>query len=113
MRWFFSEGCEYDPEALRKLGADAQAANKLEALRKAFEASETWDEAGVRTAVESAGSAVGVAPGKMMFPLRVAVTGSMAGPDLTASLVLLGKDRVIRRLSEAGKLLTTATREAD
>ncbi len=43
----------------------------------------------------------GVGFGKLMMPLRVAVTGSGSGPDLFASLELLGQREVLRRLDAA------------
>ena len=39
------------------------------------------------------------ARGKMLYmPLRIATTGIMHGPDLAASMELLGKDKVLKRL---------------
>lgn len=39
--------------------------------------------------------------GKLMMPLRVAVSGMGHGPDLTPSLELLGKETVLRRIDTA------------
>ncbi|HUF63365.1 MAG TPA: glutamate--tRNA ligase family protein [Verrucomicrobiales bacterium] len=100
VRFFFSERCDYDLEALGKLSADADASAKLAALQEAFANCDGWDEASLRAALAAAGNAVATAQGKMMFPLRLAVTGSAAGPDLTASLLLLGKQKVLHRLEE-------------
>ncbi len=47
----------------------------------------------------------GVGFGKLMLPLRVAVTGSGSGPDLFASMELLGKNEVTARLETALKKL--------
>ena len=39
------------------------------------------------------------ARGKMLYmPLRIATTGIMHGPDLAASMELLGKEKVLKRL---------------
>ncbi len=108
VRFFFGEDCDYDLEALGKLGGDAEAGAKLEALHDAFAACDPWDEAGLRAALETAGKAAGSAQGKMMFPLRVAITGSTSGPDLAASLVLLGKQRVLHRIRETLERLAAA-----
>ncbi len=41
------------------------------------------------------------ARGKMLYmPLRIATTGIMHGPDLAASMELLGKTKVLERLSK-------------
>jgi len=34
----------------------------------------------------------------LYMPLRIATTGIMHGPDLAASMELLGKDKVLKRL---------------
>src|SRR6056297_1172191 len=39
--------------------------------------------------------------GKLMMPLRIAVTGQGFGPDLFSSMELLGKETVISRLDTA------------
>jgi glutamyl-tRNA synthetase len=39
--------------------------------------------------------------GKLMMPLRVAVSGMGHGPDLTPTLELLGKETTIRRIERA------------
>ena len=39
------------------------------------------------------------ARGKMLYmPIRIATTGIMHGPDLAASIMLLGKEKVLKRL---------------
>ena len=45
--------------------------------------------------------AEGVGFGKLMMPLRVAVTGAGSGPDLFETMELLGRDEVLRRLDAA------------
>ncbi len=45
--------------------------------------------------------AEGVGFGKLMMPLRVAVTGAGSGPDLFETLELLGRDEVLGRLDRA------------
>ncbi len=45
--------------------------------------------------------AEGVGFGKLMMPLRVAVTGAGSGPDLFETLELLGRDEVLQRLGTA------------
>ncbi|MEX1268236.1 MAG: hypothetical protein WEA56_04480 [Balneolaceae bacterium] len=39
--------------------------------------------------------------GKLMMPMRIAVTGQGFGPDLFASMELLGKETVLRRIDTA------------
>jgi glutamyl-tRNA synthetase len=53
----------------------------------------------IKQAITDAGALCGV-KGKLLFmPIRIQTTGVMHGPDLPRSLAILGKDEVIRRLS--------------
>ena len=61
-----------------------------------------WDIPGLREATVEAGAAVGVgALGKAQAPIRLAVTGRSIGPPLFESLVLLGRQRTLARLTSA------------
>lgn len=53
----------------------------------------------IKQAINEAGAMSGV-KGKMLFmPIRIQTTGVMHGPDLPRSLAILGKDEVVKRLS--------------
>ena len=40
----------------------------------------------------------GLKVGAMMFPLRIALTGTHAGPGIDAIMQVLGRDEVLRRI---------------
>jgi glutamyl-tRNA synthetase len=50
----------------------------------------------------------GVAPGKVLPMLRVALTGSSTGPDLMTTLEILGGPEVARRIEKMAGTLATA-----
>lgn len=53
----------------------------------------------IKQSINEAGAMCGV-KGKMLFmPIRIQTTGVMHGPDLPRSLAILGKDEVLKRLS--------------
>ncbi|HMJ69604.1 MAG TPA: glutamate--tRNA ligase [Cyclobacteriaceae bacterium] len=54
-----------------------------------------------KTAIEDAATAAGVKSGQMMQALRISITGGTAGPDLTASMEILGTAEVARRIDTA------------
>ncbi len=73
----------------------------LEAAEAGFATCE-WDAAAIRDATVEAGTAVGVGTlGKAQAPVRLAVTGRTVGPPLFESLVVLGRQRTLARLSAA------------
>ena len=79
-----------DPDASRILDA------ALEAYRDAAFAPEVLHEA-----TTALGDALGLKLRKVQAPIRVAVTGKSVGPPLFESLVVLGRDEVLRRLEVA------------
>ncbi|MCC5913200.1 MAG: glutamate--tRNA ligase, partial [Balneolaceae bacterium] len=60
-----------------------------------------FEAALLKSKLEEVINANDVGFGKLMMPLRIAVTGQGFGPDLFASMELLGKDVVLRRIDTA------------
>jgi len=99
--FFFDEPSEYDEKALKKWKADSpdlvsQYKEKVSALDE-----DKFEAATLKSHLEEVISANDVGFGKLMMPLRIAVTGQGFGPDLFASMELLGKETVIKRIDTA------------
>lgn len=99
--FFFEDPKEYDENALKKWkdgSAELVALykSKIEDLPE-----EDFGAATLKTSLESVINEKGVGFGKLMMPLRIAITGQGFGPDLFASMELLGKETVIRRIDVA------------
>ena len=60
-----------------------------------------WNAEALKTATEETGAGLGLKLGKAQAPVRVAVTGRTVGLPLFESLELLGRERVLARLSAA------------
>ena len=84
-----------DPEAVRA---------RLSALHARLDATE-WSESALETALRELAEELGVGAGKLIHPLRVAVTGQGNSPGIFEVLVLLGRARVRERLARAGQRL--------
>lgn len=100
-RFFFEDPEKYDEKAVKKWKEDS---GELVALYKGEIEGISDDkfEAGtLKSSLESVINARDVGFGKLMMPLRIAITGQGFGPDLFASMELLGKDTVIRRIDVA------------
>jgi len=96
-----------DEDAWRKAARDERAAVVLDTARERL-AEASWDTAGAEAAVREAGAAAGfinaegnVQLAKAQAPVRVAITGRRVGLPLWESIVALGRERTLRRLSEA------------
>lgn len=99
-RYFFEPPSEFDEKVVAKAWKPDSVALVKEyasqiAEADSFEASVLKDKLGAL--VESHGLGFG----KLMSPLRLAVTGTNAGPDLFETLALIGKDEVLRRIESA------------
>ncbi len=88
----------FDDEAVAKVRGNAVADVLLASLAASFEEISDWSAESAKEAVAEAAKGVGVKPGQLMFPLRVALTGRAHGPDLADVLGLLGKDRCVARV---------------
>jgi glutamyl-tRNA synthetase len=98
--YFFRDPESYD-EASRKKNwreeTTAQVRDVLDRLRVLTSFGPAEVEAAVR---ESAGK-FGVGGGKLIHPLRLAVTGVSLGPGLFELMAVLGKDACVRRIERA------------
>lgn len=97
---FFQEELTLDEEA-KEFMKDESIPNTLKVFKAKIEALDTLTKEDVQAAIKATQKEAGV-KGKMLYmPLRIATTGIMHGPDLASSIVLIGKDKVIKRLSSA------------
>jgi glutamyl-tRNA synthetase len=60
-----------------------------------------WEAPALEEATRGAAAELGVGAGKLIHPLRVAVTGRMHSPGIFEVLVLLGRERSLARIEEA------------
>jgi len=74
---------------------------RLEKLRDAFAALNTFDAATLETALKETAKQLGVKAGVLIHPTRLAVTGNPHGPSLYHLLEVLGKDKVMHRIEKA------------
>jgi glutamyl-tRNA synthetase len=70
-------------------------------LRARFEEVAVWEHEPLEASLRTEAEALGVGAGKLIHPLRVALTGATAGPGIFDVVVLLGRDETVRRLDRA------------
>jgi glutamyl-tRNA synthetase len=98
LRPFLADPAEYDPDAIRKRLSAPDAAEHVSAIRDVV-AGSPFDEVSLERALRDLAAARGVKAGTLIHAARIAVTGRMVSPGLFEMLVLLGRDRVVTRLS--------------
>jgi glutamyl-tRNA synthetase len=96
--FFFSPPTAYTDQAAKML---QEAKDWLPSLTDALRSVSPFDAAHIEAACKAYGEAHGLKLGKVMNPLRAAVTGSHASPSMFHILPLLGKEETIKRLRAA------------
>ncbi|HVG24599.1 MAG TPA: glutamate--tRNA ligase family protein, partial [Thermoanaerobaculia bacterium] len=89
---------EYEEEAAKKHLKGDDLATRMSELSDALEKAEPFDVASTEAALRALAESRGVSAGKLIHPLRVALTGRGASPGIFDVAVVLGKERTLRRL---------------
>jgi glutamyl-tRNA synthetase len=71
---------------------------RIQKLRDAFAQLQEFNAGSLEQTLKATAAEFGVKTGLLVHPVRLAVTGSTAGPSLYHLLEILGKERVIQRL---------------
>ncbi|MFN5580935.1 glutamate--tRNA ligase [Gemmatimonas sp.] len=99
---FFTDGVEYDPEAVAKQWRDAAAtADILEATHDRLASLGDWEPAPMEEALRTLAEERAISGGKIFQPLRVALTGLTVSPGIFDVLLYVGRERSLTRLSRA------------
>ena len=106
---FIVERPQYDATAVEKHLGLPGLAEHIDALTQAYTTLPTFDEASTEGALRQIAQTRGVKAGALIHATRVAVTGRAVSPGLFEVLVILGRERVIARLSELVRYLHTRT----
>ena len=99
-RCYYAEYDDFDADSA-KAHLTAGSRPVLEALRAALASVVDWTESSAQAAVEATASKLGVKLGKVAQPLRVALTGQAASPGIGTTLLLVGRERALRRIDRA------------
>ncbi|NJD19787.1 MAG: glutamate--tRNA ligase [Gemmatimonadetes bacterium] len=101
-RPFVEDEVIYDGEAVDKHWAKdpTAAASRLQAVANMMREC-AWAEEPLEEELRRLAEGMGVGAGKLIHPLRVALTGQSASPGIFEVLVLLGRERAVERVEAA------------
>ena len=88
---------EYEAEGIKK-HVKPETGRLMEALAARLEALPEWTTASTEAALRATAEAEGVSAGKLIHPVRLALTGVTVGAPLFDVVELLGKATSLRRL---------------
>jgi glutamyl-tRNA synthetase len=104
---YLAESIDYDPDAVAKQWKDLAATRELlQATRDALAAVTEWNAAALEEALRAFAESRGLGAGKIFQPLRVALTGTSASPGIFDVLVMLGRERSLRRIDASVSYIT-------
>ena len=106
---FFFVDCLAPYEASELIPKKGDAAMAAHVLQRAAEvlASAEFSHDGLEAALRSAALSLGIKPGQMFEPVRVAVCGRKTAPPLFATLEVLGREPCLERIRAAVRKLET------
>jgi glutamyl-tRNA synthetase len=92
------ETLEYEPEAVKKHLKGDDLATRLTELHETLAKTEPFDVTTSEAALRALAESRGMSAGKLIHPLRLALTGRGSSPPVFDVAVVLGKERSLRRL---------------
>lgn len=95
---FFKDEIEYDEEANAVLSSETVPAVLAE-FKQQLEAIEDFTPEAIKAATKATQKATGQKGKNLFMPIRVATTGQTHGPELPNAISLIGKERVLKRLT--------------
>ena len=98
--YFFKDPETYD-EASRKKNWTLDASTRLRDIRTQLEKLHPFTHSSIETAIRGAADRYGLGAGKLIHPLRLALTGAGHGPGLFELMEVLGREKCIRRIDRA------------
>lgn len=96
---YFDDRIEVESEETRAVMNGGQVPAVLSALKEKVASGGVLTDSGAKLALKEVGKTLGVKGQQIFMPVRVALTGSIHGPDLDKIMAILGKDKVAKRLS--------------
>jgi len=111
--WLIRDEIEYQEKAVKK-HLKAGTLPVLQALAAGLSERGEWDEAGLETVFHDVAAELGdLKMGKLAQPIRVAVTGGPNSPGIFETLVVLGRERALRRIATGISLIEKRIRAGE
>lgn len=99
MAYFYRDDYPVDSEAVAKTFSKSEALDRIKELRTHYAKTAVWTSDQLEADLKLLATEKGVKTGEYIHPCRVACSGRSVGPSLYPMLEVLGKERVLARLS--------------
>ena len=99
--YFFVDKIDIEPQAFDSVLNKEGVSGILQALKEKLSALKYWNEENIENAVREIASSLQIKGGQIIHPTRVALSGKKVGPGLFEIMVVLCKEKTVKRLKEA------------
>ena len=99
--YFFRAPTEYDDKGIRKYWQKPGASQQLQALSDRFSSVNDFATVQLEPIIRTFAEEKGVGAGKIIHPLRLALTGTTFSPGIFEVMEILGKQNVLHRIESA------------
>jgi glutamyl-tRNA synthetase len=106
-KYFFAFDYQYEPTAVSKHFNSAEAADKLRAFVDRLSILEDFKKEKIEETLRKLAEELQIKPASLIHVIRLATTGTTAGPGLFDILEFLGKEEVIKRIRKAVEFIQT------
>lgn len=97
-KFFYSTPASYDEKAVSKSWKD-DSKDLLTEFSEKLKALSTFDSHSIQEEIKTFVAEKEIGFGKLMMPVRLAMVGSLQGPDVPVIMELIGKEEVLNRLN--------------
>jgi glutamyl-tRNA synthetase len=98
--FLFADPTGYEPEAVKKYWK-TDSAHHLQLVLDVLSGLEDFSGSSTEAVLRSTAERLGVGTGKLIHPVRLALSGRSTGPGLFEMMEVLGKDTCLRRMKRA------------
>ena len=106
-KYFFKFDYRYEPEAASKHFSSAEAADRLGAFIDRLSHLDRFEKQEIEQSLRGLADEMKIKPAPLIHMVRLASTGTSAGPPLFDLLELLGKEEVVKRIQKAVEFIRT------
>lgn len=99
--FFFKDPENYEEHAVKKIWAGEAILNLFSVIPARLENITEWNASALETSIRGIADEEGLSAGKVIHPIRLALTGRETSPGLFETMELLGKENVFRRIRNA------------
>ena len=99
--YFFHDPTEYDAKTMRKRWKNSDVNELVNEYKQCLENIKEWTVENVEVELRNLSHRKNINPAKLIHPVRLALSGTGAGPSLFHMMEVLGKDICVRRLQKA------------